>query len=652
MMVSIKSRNILGMSLLKQLWLSIFLLMVLAFGGSFLISTISSKNYLETQLQTKNIDNATALALSMSQMEKNPVNMELLVSAQFDSGHYQLIRLSDPNDRVIAERKSDSSKPDVPQWFVNLVSIDVHPGYALVQDGWSQYGRLTLESDSRFAYEELWHGSLNLLFMSLVVGVLSGIIGSLILRFIMRPLKDVVNQAEALGERRFITIKEPKTLEFKVLVKAMNHLSSRIRKMLDDESKRLEQMRREANYDGPSGLMNRSYFFSRVDAYISNEEAFSEGVLVVSRLTGLAEINQALGHAGTDAFLHRLGTALEALCKANPNLLAGRLTGADFVVFSGLATDSYALSSQIKGVMLKAASLPQAMPEPMLPTVASKFGKSDTVEALYQLVANVLTEISMDKVDALHVIGHEDLAKQHDNDEAEWRKLLTSALDARRLKLAYYPVLDTRGLVIHQESPVRLQLNEGEAWLPAGEFISWANRLDLVTRIDELVIEKALEELNKGGDDIGLNISARAICNPEFVQQMVQLIKDNPESATRLWLEVPEQGVFEHLPAFRAFCSALKPLGCKIGIEHVGAQISRLGELHDLGLDYIKIDISVIRDIDKNTGNQAFLRGLCLIAHSIGLMALAEGVQTGSEIATLPDLGIDGMTGPGIKLTD
>jgi EAL domain-containing protein (putative c-di-GMP-specific phosphodiesterase class I)/GGDEF domain-containing protein len=406
----------------------------------------------------------------------------------------------------------------------------------------------------------------------------------------------------------------------------MNRLSSRIRKMLEDESRRLDQI-----------------------AYIANEEGFSEGVFLASRLTNLAEINQTMGHTDTDAFLHRLGDVLETFCKGNPHLMAGRLTGTDFAIFSGHPVDSYALSGQIKGLLIKAASLPQTLPELGLPTVASQFRKTEAIEETFKIISNVLTEISVDNPDALHVIGQEDIARQQDNDEAEWHKLLTSALDAKRLKLAYYPVLNTKGLVIHQESPVRMQLKIDEAWLPASEFISWANRLDLVTRIDKLVVEKALEELSNGGDDIGLNISARAICNPDFIQHMVQLIKANPMCAHRLWLEVPEHGAFEHLSEFRTFCNALKPLGCKIGIEHVGAQISRLGELHDLGLDYIKIDISVIRDIDTNTGNQAFLRGLCLIAHSIGLIALAEGVQTADEIAALPELGIDGMTGPGVK---
>ena len=72
--------------------------------------------------------------------------------------------------------------------------------------------------------------------------------------------------------------------------------------------------------------------------------------------------------------------------------------------------------------------------------------------------------------------------------------------------------------------------------------------------------------------------------------------------------------------------------------------------MHDLSLDYIKIDASLIRGIDSNTGNQAFLKGLCLIAHSIGLITIAEGVYTDREAFILPTLGIDGMTGSGIKL--
>lgn len=637
------------MSLIKQLWLAIIILMILAFSGSFIASTISSKHYLEQQLQMKNIDNAASLALSLSQMEKDPIKIELTLSAQFDTGHYQYIGLIDPNGKIISERKSNAAATQAPNWFTKLVPIKVQPGIAQVQDGWSQFGTLSLESHSSFAYKELWNGTLLMLFWTVLMSLASGYLASLALRRILSPLNQVVNQAEAIGDRRFITIEEPKTLEFKAVVAAMNRLSNRIKAMLKDESQRLEQLRLEANYDPVSGLMNRPYFFSRVEAYMTNEEGFTDGVLVISHLADLAKIDQKLGHDETNALLKRLGEALEGLCKQSPSLLAARLNGTDFAIFSGQPTDSYALCSQVKGVILKAAGLQSSFPSMSLPTVAGKIGKLDRVEAVMQLITNVIKDMGPDKADILYVIGESDISRHHDKDENEWRKLLNTALDAKRLKLAFYPVVDRQGELIHQESPVRLQLRPDEPWLSAGEFISWAIRLDLMTRVDNLVVETAINELSKGAMPIGLNISTRAMCNEAFVAQLTALIKQNPNCASRLWLEVPEQGAFEHFVEFRSFCNLLKPLGCKIGIEHVGAQVSRLGELHDLGLDYIKIDVSVIRGIDSNTGNKAFLRGLCLIAHTIGLMAIAEGVQTEQEIATLPELGIDAMTGPGIK---
>ncbi|MCL2636124.1 MAG: EAL domain-containing protein, partial [Betaproteobacteria bacterium] len=84
------------------------------------------------------------------------------------------------------------------------------------------------------------------------------------------------------------------------------------------------------------------------------------------------------------------------------------------------------------------------------------------------------------------------------------------------------------------------------------------------------------------------------------------------------------------------------------GIEHFGRQFSEIGHLHDIGLNYLKVDASFIRAVDSQPGNQAFLKGLCGIAHGIGLTVIAEGVQTAAELAILPELGFDGATGPAV----
>lgn len=637
------------MSLIKQLWIATIVLVVLVFAASLATMVTSSRDYIIEQINEKNMDNATSLALSMSQMEKDIVNLELLIAAQFDTGHYHLIRLSDPNGNVLLERSKENGKVSAPAWFVNLLKIEIHPAYAQIQDGWSQFGRLRIESDTSIAYEGLWETSQRMFAISLLIGLLGAALGTLLLKRLLRPLHDVVKQAEAIGEKRFISSSVPKTREFKLLVQTMNQLTERVRNMLTAESGRLEKLRLEANYDSTTGLMNRTYFFNRVGAMTSEEEDFNQGLLVIAHLDDLSRIDKTLGHDETNALLHRMGQALQDFAEKDSNTLAARLSGTDFAVFSSSAGDPYAFASTVKGLLNKATGTDKSLEGLNLPTVCARFQRQDKISDLYAMISTVIAEISQQSPDVLHVMDAGDIRQHQKQDETEWRQLLTDALQAGRLKLAHFPVRGADGDVIHQESPVRMQLGKNDDWLPAGEFISWANRLALVCRIDVMVIEKALEELSSGADDIALNVSTRAMCDEAFIKQVAKLIANQPRHAHKLWLEVHERGAFEHMDAFRAFCQVMKPLGCKLGIEHVGANISRLGELHDVGLDYIKIDVSVISGIDGNPGNQAFFRGLCLIAHSIGLMTIAEGVQTVAEIEKLRELGVDGMTGPAIR---
>ena len=84
------------MSLFRQLWLAVIVSTLIAFVGSFAVSMMTARQYLEEQLAIKNNDNAASLALSMSQMEKDPVTLELQVAALFDSGQYARIQVRDP----------------------------------------------------------------------------------------------------------------------------------------------------------------------------------------------------------------------------------------------------------------------------------------------------------------------------------------------------------------------------------------------------------------------------------------------------------------------------------------------------------------------------------------------------------------------------
>lgn len=629
------------MSLTKQLWLAIATVMTLVFGGAFVVSTLATKRYLEEQLYVKNVDNATALALSMSQLPKDPVTVELQLSAQFDAGHYRSIRLTDPAGQLLVERNNEALMGEVPGWFIRLIPFTVQPGVAQVQDGWKQFATLTLESHTRFAYTELWRGTLRMLGWFLAAAAVSGLIGTALLRLVLRPLREVVDQAEAIGGRRFITTREPRTTEFRSVVRAMNALSERVKAMVTEESRRVDELRRQAQTDPLTGLLSRESFGRTLEAALTSDDTRGAGCLAIARMAELAKLNRSLGREATDQLLRRIGERLQILQESHPGWAAGRLNGADFALLAPGAEDPETLGRRLAAEI---HLVTDQSSELGLPVGATPYRAGETVA---QLLARADGALAMaEAAGDVAVRPAEPTHHREPQDLAGWRTSLEAAMAPESLQLGSYPVRDTQGRVLHLEAPARLRL--GGEWLPAGRFVAWAGRLGLLPALDALVVDAALARISRERVPLGINLSPESVRDATFLQGLVLRLKRQPELATLLWLEVPEFGAFRHLAAFRAFCLALKPLGCHLGLEHVGPCFSRIGELHDVGLDYLKVDAAVIRDIQHNPGNQAFLRGLCMVAHSIGLAAIAEGVVSEGEKAMLPGLGLDGLTGPAI----
>ena len=86
-----------------------------------------------------------------------------------------------------------------------------------------------------------------------------------------------------------------------------------------------------------------------------------------------------------------------------------------------------------------------------------------------------------------------------------------------------------------------------------------------------------------------------------------------------------------------------------MGIEYFGQRFAESDKLSTLGLDYIKVHPSYVRGIAENTGNQEFLQGLCNMAHALGIVVIALGVENRDDLPLLAKLGFDGATGPGVK---
>ncbi|MCB1887927.1 MAG: EAL domain-containing protein [Rhodocyclaceae bacterium] len=635
--------------MIKQLWIATAIVALLALGGSLVVSTLSARHYLEQQLHVKNIDNANSLALSMSQLPKDPVTLELLISAQFDAGHYEYIRLTDPEGRTLIARESTAPVTEVPEWFTDMIPIDANEGIAQVQDGWNQFGTLQVRSHSRFVYRSLWDGTLSLLKWFLAGGLACGLLGSLLLKRVVGPLNDVVKQAEAMGERRFLTVREPRTRELKAVVRAMNSLADRVRSMLEEESARLDTVRREAQVDSLTGLPNREHFLAQAAAIIADENAATDGHLAVIRIPDLAAINASQGREAGDAVLRRLADAIELLRGDDERRVTGRLGGSDIALLVSGAADPASLSDEIFSAADIAVGRLVEDTGQAMPIGIAAYRRGD---ALSQVLAHADLALgkSAQNGDGQPVVENVDIEAHPPADRMAWGEAIGAALDAGRLTLKTFPVVQSDGSLLHLEAPARLKLADEGEWLTAGEFMPWAARSGYIARIDEAVLDRALQLLDDGPGGICINLSSDSVCDEDTVQRLAVRLRRQPAAGRRIWLDLPESAAFKHGPAFRRLCDLLKPLGCRIGLEHAGQYICRLGELHDVGLDYLKIGSAVIRGIDGNPGNQTFLRGLATISHAMGILMIAEGVASEQEASQLKSIGFDALTGPAIRL--
>lgn len=636
------------MSLYKQLWLAIVVLLSAIFCISISVTTLSAKQYLEEQLSIKNSDNAAALALSLSQHGADEILLELTLSAQFDTGFYQRIELLDPSGKTLILREDKATINSAPAWFVALLPINAQPGIASVQSGWNQTGTLQVISHSRFAYNELWQSSIRLAGIFLAIGVLAGLLGNHLLKRILRPLSDVVSQAEAIKQRRFVAIDEPATEEFKRVVSSMNSLSRNVQTTLTAEARRLQQCQQKAQFDAVTGLKNREPFLTELTTLLSSNSEKAAGAIILIRIADLTTLNDIYGRKQVDALLHDVGKALNSIAAEQKGWSACRLNGSDFAVLAPRELDVHEFSARIHQTVEALINHYSFTGDCIWPAAATVYSHGETNSALLTRLDAAISAAQAQGSSSATITHLSNVSMQSLRDQlGDWRVMIEQGLAQARFSLHGFPVLDRDDQLLHMEAHARLDWNE--QLLNAGQFLPWVNRLQLSTEFDKCIVKLALNEIEFNGKPTAIALTRAALTEEAFVDWLETTLINHSLNAPRLWLELPEDIVFAHFTRFKALCHKAKLQGARVGIEHVGHQLADLGKLHDVGLDFLKVDASFVRGIDDNPMNQTLLRTLCTLGHSVGVDVYAEGVESAAEKLALLALGIDGMTGPAVR---
>ena len=638
------------MSLLKQLFLAICLFLVVAFTGSFIAGVESSREQLLSQLRSHAQDAATALGLSMTPHVDDPAMIELMVSSIFDSGYFTSIRVVRiPGSEVIVERRSDEASADtVPVWFSELVNLQPQGGDALIMRGWEQAARVEVLSHPQFALAKLWDSAIGSLLWLLLCGLVSAVLGGWLLRTQLRPLDNMVQQAQAISRREFLTLpKVPRTPELKRVVTAMNQMVEKLKTLFAEEAARSEKLREEAYQDSITGLANRRLFDIRLAHQLVVNDQNADGYLVLLRVNDLSGLNQRFGGQQTDALIAAIGELLKRLLHQpqRASWLASRSRGGEFSLLApGIGREEAdLLAGELHAGLesLRQTGASDCTPVAHMGIAAFRPGEEpgQVIGRADQALAQAQNDPSRDWVRL------DDYNAQPTQGLHDWRIWIDEALNKRKLQLYFQPVTQCadRNQLLHHKVLARLLDPQGEA-IAAGRFLPWIERLGWTARFDLAMLEHSLAHLSQHAAPLALSLSAATLRDTETLKRMFDILRQHPQQASLLTLEVDER----HLPPaaeLEALSQGIRDTGFSLGLQHFGGRFSLIGNLTHLGLAYLKLDGTYIRAIDQESDKRMFIEAVFRATNSIDLPLIAEMVETEGELAVLKELGLYGAMG-------
>lgn len=272
------------------------------------------------------------------------------------------------------------------------------------------------------------------------------------------------------------------------------------------------------------------------------------------------------------------------------------------------------------------------------------------------LLAYALNALEHAKIRGPHRIERYDPDQQTSggsgNGQMEWVELLNECLTNHetRLVLYYQPIVPLSGPAVremteHYEVLVRLVDREGNLIVP-GKFIATAEEFGLVSKIDSLVTNRAIEMLSlwhKQGRKVHLsvNLSGKTFDDENFLKNIKDAVIKAKLPPKALVFEITETALLRDLQLVKQFMTEMRAVGAGFALDDCGVGYSSFNYIRQLELDFIKIDGSFVRNLHLSDDDQAFVKALADVAKQKNISTVAEMVEHEAAMVALKNMGID-----------
>ncbi len=627
------------MTLFKQiaLILSLFLLIILA-----TVLTLNFQNAnqsIQERLYADAKNTASSLSLSLGTAHGDVSIMSTMINANFDSGNYRQISLVDVDDKTLYERKSESEKADVPLWFLETVTMTAPIASANVSAGWSQVGILHVQSDISYAYKALYDILIDLIVSFGIIAFTALTIFYGVLLIMLKPLRKVQIQAEAVLKNEFIIQdKIPYTQEFRDVVLGMNSMVHKAKAMFEKGNEELKKQQELEYVDPTTKLKNRKYLIHKLPEYLKIDATAKSGINMMISISGVIEANIKIGHKEVDELFLRIAKIFEAHASNYENSIVARLNGTEFsILLPGCESED---------AMELAKGICNAVNHE---TVACGLDTEETFISIGVYCYNYMQRIGQ-------VLSHADyaLSQAKFNEEnihlelsekavevmgkEAWKEIIDKALKANKFTFTAWTVVDSKThKIAHNVLNMSLKADD-ETTYSYGQFMASANQVGLSSKIYQNVINMMFKTPDKAlaNSTCSFRLSYEYLTIDETYDELSLLFKNYALSLPfRLIVELPDKLVRKNSKQVKLYKALFEKYNIEIGIYEFIGESGDYNYLQDLRPAYIKAEASFF--VSQNS--QA-LSALKLITDTVGISLIATSVMNMATLASLQKKGI------------
>ncbi len=508
-------------------------------------------------------------------------------------------------------------------------------------------GYIDLSIDFSYYKEQLVHSMATGSLIIAVLLLLALLFGRRMMRRALAPLTELqVPLARLARGETDVNVERARDVEIAVISDALNATIRALRE-------RDERLRKMAESDPLTGLVNRSYFMRELEQEVESatQDKVESAVFFID-LDQFKYINDTLGHAAGDKLLIRVAELLKSRVRESD--VTSRFGGDEFAVLARSVSHA------------GAAELAQAFNQIMRDMRLVEGDKTFSVNCSIGIAM-----IGSGQHTAAEVLSHADMAcfaaKSHGRNRSQmyeesgeskrkmaldigWFQHIKGVIEQDRFRLMYQPILNVAdsGKECY-EVLLRMPGPDGELVLPS-IFLPVAQRFGLMVEIDHWVIRRALQalaEFRATGRDITftINLSGQSLEDLSLLALVKQQLARHQLPAACVIFEITEQSAVRYMDKAQHLIQELVELGCRFALDDFGTGFSSFSYLKDLPVDFIKIDGSFVRNMARNSIDETMVLSIVQIARSLGKQTIAEFVQDEKTIALLKASGVDFVQG-------